>query len=63
MIMESGKDPESLKNMVTSPGGTSISALRSLEETGIKKMFKDAIEAATNRAAEIRHSIQEKNSE
>ena len=63
MVMECDEDPESLKSLVTSPGGTSISALHSLEKAGIKKMFKDAIEAATNRAAEIRRTIHEKNSE
>ena len=53
MMKETGKHPAELKDMVTSPGGTSISALHSLEKSGLKASLIDAVEAATKRSAEL----------
>jgi len=38
---------------VTSPGGTAITALHSLETSGLKAMLIDAVEAATRRSEEL----------
>ncbi len=40
-------------NMVTSPGGTTIRALKVLEESGFKGLVMDAVEAAERRAKEL----------
>jgi len=53
MMKETGKHPAELKDMVTSPGGTSISALHSLEKSGLKASLIDAVEAATKRSIEL----------
>jgi pyrroline-5-carboxylate reductase len=53
MMKETGMHPAQLKDMVTSPGGTSISALHSLEKSGLKASLIDAVEAATKRSAEL----------
>ena len=42
-----------LKNMVTSPGGTTISALRVLEEKSLRSALIEAIIAATNKSKEL----------
>ena len=42
-----------LKNMVTSPGGTTISALRVLEEKSLRSALIEAIIAATNKSKEF----------
>jgi pyrroline-5-carboxylate reductase len=39
--------------MVTSPGGTTIEAIRRLEEAGVRAAFLNAIDAARNRSAEL----------
>ena len=53
MMKETGKHPAELKDLVTSPGGTSISALHSLEKSGLKASLIDAVEAATKRSVEL----------
>jgi len=53
MLEETGEHPAILKQQVTSPGGTTIAALRQLEEGGIRRAFFDAIEAARNRSIEL----------
>lgn len=50
MILESGKHPGELKDMVTSPGGTTIAGIHELERGGIRGILMDAVEAATQRA-------------
>jgi pyrroline-5-carboxylate reductase len=39
--------------MVTSPGGTTIAAIRRLEEAGVRAAFLNAIDAARHRSAEL----------
>lgn len=53
MMRETGKHPAHLKDLVTSPGGTAISALHSLEKSGLKAMLIDAVETATKRSIEL----------
>ncbi len=48
LVKETGKHPAELKDMVTSPGGTTIEAVRALEDGG----FRAAIFAAVNAAFE-----------
>lgn len=53
MVLESGKHPGALKDMVTSPGGTTIAAVHELEKNGIRNSMMDAVLAATKRADEL----------
>jgi pyrroline-5-carboxylate reductase len=39
--------------MVTSPGGTAIAGLHTLESGGLRRTLIDAVEAATNRSAAL----------
>ena len=39
--------------MVTSPGGTAIAGLHTLEAGGLRRTLIDAVEAASTRAAEL----------
>jgi pyrroline-5-carboxylate reductase len=60
LASESGDDPAKLKDMVTSPGGTTIAGINSLEEGNLKAVLINAVEAATQRSREL-GSIQKKN--
>ena len=51
--MQSGKHLAELRNMVTSPGGTSASALRALERGGLRTVLADGVWAAYERAREL----------
>jgi len=53
MLRESGEHPVILREAVTSPGGTTISAIRELERHGVRAAFLAAIEAARDRGAEL----------
>jgi pyrroline-5-carboxylate reductase len=53
MLRDTGKHPVELREMVTSPGGTTIAAIRILEETGVRAAFLNAIDAARHRSAEL----------
>ncbi len=53
MLKDSKITTTDLKNMVTSPGGTTISALRVLEEKSFKSALIEAIIAATNKSKEF----------
>lgn len=49
MVLETGKHPGELKDMVCSPGGTTIEAVRVLEEKGFRSSVMEAMKACTNK--------------
>lgn len=53
MVLETGKHPGQLKDEVCSPGGTTISAMHSLEKAGFRGCLIDAVEIATLKAREL----------
>jgi pyrroline-5-carboxylate reductase len=53
MLRDSGRHPVELREAVTSPGGTTIAAIRVLEEERVRAAFINAIEAATLRSREL----------
>lgn len=50
MVLETGKHPGELKDMVCSPGGTTIEAVRVLEEKGMRSGVIEAMKACVNKA-------------
>jgi pyrroline-5-carboxylate reductase len=50
---ESDEDLAELRERVTSPGGTTAAAIHSLEASGIRETFREALTAARNRAVEL----------
>jgi pyrroline-5-carboxylate reductase len=52
-LRDEGLHPVELREMVTSPGGTTIAAIRELESAGVRAAFLNAIQAAMTRAREI----------
>lgn len=53
LLLDTGEHPGRLKDMVTSPGGTAIAGLHTLESGGMRRTLIDAVEAATNRSAQL----------
>ncbi|MBB5869431.1 pyrroline-5-carboxylate reductase [Allocatelliglobosispora scoriae] len=53
MLRDSGEHPVKLREAVTSPAGTTISAIRELENHGVRAALLGALEAARDRAREI----------
>ena len=53
MLLTSGLHPGELKDMVTSPGGTTIEGVRKLEELGFRSAMIEAIEAAANKTRSL----------
>jgi pyrroline-5-carboxylate reductase len=53
LLIETGEHPGRLKDQVTSPGGTAIAGLHTLEAGGLRTTLMNAVEAATNRAKEL----------
>lgn len=53
LLLESGRHPVELREQVTSPGGTTVEALRVLDERGVRAAFLAAMSAARDRSAQI----------
>lgn len=53
MLRETGKHPNVLREEVTSPGGTTVAAMRILEREGVRSAFMDAVRAATDRSHQL----------
>jgi pyrroline-5-carboxylate reductase len=53
MMVETEKSPTELREMVTSPGGTTQSGLEALDKAGFDKVIEEAVSVATKRAQEL----------
>ncbi len=60
LLIETGTHPGQLKDQVTSPGGTAIAGLHTLEAGGLRTTLINAVEAATRRAKELGEQFLEK---
>jgi pyrroline-5-carboxylate reductase len=58
--LETGEHPGRLKDMVTSPGGTAIAGLHTLEAGGLRRTLMDAVENATLRATQLGEQMAKK---
>jgi pyrroline-5-carboxylate reductase len=53
LVLETGQHPGVLRDMVTSPGGTSITGIHALEEGGLRAALINSVVVATERAREL----------
>lgn len=53
MVLETGKHPGELKDMVCSPGGTTIAAVAKLEETGFRASVMQGMKACADKSREM----------
>ncbi len=53
LLLDTDEHPGRLKDMVTSPGGTAIAGLHTLEEGGLRTTLINAVETATKRSKEL----------
>ncbi len=53
MVLETGKHPGELKDMVCSPGGTTIEAVKVLERKGMRAAVMDAMEACIEKSKQL----------
>ncbi len=53
MVLETGKQPGELKDMVCSPGGTTIEAVKVLEETGFRGSVMQAMEVCAEKSRSL----------
>lgn len=53
MVLESGMHPAALRDMVTSPGGTTIEGLHQLEKAGVRAAFISAVRAAAEKSQQL----------
>lgn len=53
MVLETGKHPGELKDMVCSPGGTTIEAVRVLEEKGLRSSVIEAMKACVDKGRQM----------
>jgi pyrroline-5-carboxylate reductase len=62
LLLETNEHPGRLKDMVTSPGGTAITGLHTLENGGVRTTLMNAVEAATRRSRELGEALLKKES-
>ncbi len=60
LLIETGEHPGRLKDMVTSPGGTAIAGLHTLEAGGLRTTLINAVETATARSRELGEVMRQK---
>jgi pyrroline-5-carboxylate reductase len=60
MLIETGEHPGKLKDMVTTPGGTAIAGLHTLEEGGLRTTLMNTVEVATQRSRALGEMIKNK---
>lgn len=53
LVRETGKHPAELRDMITSPAGTTISGLQALEQGAVRGALLQAVQAATQRSREL----------
>jgi len=56
MVLETGLHPGALKDMVTSPGGTTIEGLHELEKGGVRGALVNAVRAAAEKSKRLGQS-------
>lgn len=61
LVRETGVHPAVLKDQVTTPGGTTILAIKELEESGLRPMLIRAVETASKRSRELSTLLEQKN--
>jgi pyrroline-5-carboxylate reductase len=57
MALESQDDPATLRQKVTSPGGTTEQAIISFEENGLRDIFEQAMTAARDRSISLSEQL------
>ncbi len=60
MVLETGEHPGRLRDIVTSPGGTTIAGLHELEKGRLRAVLMNAVEAATDRSKELGRGNQDR---
>lgn len=61
LVLDTGKHPGVLKDMVCSPGGTTIEAVCSLEADGFRNAVLNAVDACTHKAEAMKNGMTSKN--
>ena len=61
LVRETGIHPAMLRDQVTTPGGTAISAIQELETHGLRPMLIRAVETATKKSKELSTFLEEQN--
>jgi pyrroline-5-carboxylate reductase len=57
LLVETGETPQALRAKVSSPGGTTLAALRAMEKAGLGEVIRAGVEAAAARAKEMAQEL------